>query len=179
MQNNFTSLDMSLQEKVYRDFFKLVYGVSMNVLKDHSTAEDIVQEAFLKTIYNAPTFETEQQLRAWIKVVARNLTFNVLRKNKYINNYVDIEDIVYNKANRADESTEKEIEVKLFKEKITESLTQINPDYRKIIELKWKWGKSNRDISQELDLTEGAAKLKLFRARKALKRKIQGWRESR
>jgi RNA polymerase sigma-70 factor (ECF subfamily) len=62
-----------------------------------------------------------------------------------------------------------------LRKKITDGLSEINPDYRKLIELKWKSGKSNKDISEELDLTEGAIKQKLHRARKALKKKIQKW----
>jgi RNA polymerase sigma-70 factor (ECF subfamily) len=115
--NNFASLDKSLQEEVYRDFFNLVYGVSMYVIQDHSSAEDIVQEVFLKTIYNAPSFENEQQLRAWIKVVTKNLTLNVLRKNKKIRNQDDIESVMNNDLNKHNESIEKEVEVKMLEEK--------------------------------------------------------------
>jgi RNA polymerase sigma-70 factor (ECF subfamily) len=175
MNSDFTSLDKSLQEEVYREFFNLVYGVSMYIIQDHSAAEDIVQEAFLKTIYNAPSFETEHQLRAWIKVVTKNLTFNVLRKNKKIRNHDDIESVINNDLNIHNESIEKEVEVKMLEKNITDSLSEINPDYRKLIELKWKSGKSNKDISQDLNLTESAIKQKLHRARKALKKRVQKW----
>lgn len=98
LTTNFVSLSKSLQEEVYRDFFNLVYGVSMHMIRDHSAAEDIVQEAFMKTIYNAPTFQNEQQLLGWIKVVTKNLSLNLIRKNKRIRNQDDIEVKDYTKG---------------------------------------------------------------------------------
>lgn len=175
LSTNFASLSKSLQEEVYRDFFNLVYGVSMHMLRDHSTAEDIVQEAFIKTIYTAPTFQNEQQLMAWIKVVTKNLTLNVIRKNKKNLNQDDMEGVINSDANKYGESVEKEVEVNMLEKNIAESLSEINHDYRRIIELKWKGDKSNKDIAQELELTEGAIKQKLHRARKALKKRIQKW----
>lgn len=176
INTEFASLNKSIQEEIYRDFFNLVYGVSMHMIQDHSTAEDIVQEAFIKTIYNAPTFENEKQLMAWIKVVTKNLTLNVIRKNKKIRNQADIESVVNNDRNKqSEESIAKAVEFKMLEKNIADSLLDINPDYRNLIELKWKSGKSNKDIAQELNLTEGAMKQKLHRARKVLKRRIQKW----
>lgn len=172
----FSSLDKSLQEEVYRDFFNLVYGIAMYITKDHTIAEDIVQEAFLKTIYNAPRVENEQQLRAWIKVVTRNLTLNVLRKNKKIHNQNDFESVLTGEHNKYAEPVDKEVEVKILEENIKDSLAEINPDYRRLIQLKWQKQKSNKDIAEELDTTEGAIKQKLHRAREALKKKLkQKW----
>ncbi|MDC3425097.1 sigma-70 family RNA polymerase sigma factor [Aquibacillus sp. 3ASR75-11] len=174
-KTDFASLDKSLQEEVYQDFYKLVYGVSIQIIHDHSTAEDIVQEAFMKTIYNAPNIENEQQLIGWIRVVTKNLTFNVIRKNKKIRNQDDIESVINNDVNNQDESVEKKVEVKMMEENISKSILEINSEYQNIIESKWINDKSNKDIAKEQNATEGAIKQKLHRARKALKQKMKKW----
>lgn len=176
VNTDFFSLSRSIQEEVYRDFFSFVYGIAIYMTRDHASAEDIVQEAFIKTIYHSPPFENEQQLKAWMKVVTKNLTLNVLRKNKKIRNQDDIEDIIDNVMNKHAEPIEKEVEVKMIAENIADGLSEINPDYQKLIELKWKKDKSNKEIAQQLNLTEGAIKQKLHRARKALKKLILKWR---
>lgn len=177
LKTDFASLNVSSQEEVYRDFYYLVHGIVMYMTKDHAAAEDIVQEAFLKTIYNSPTVENEQQLRAWIKVVTRNLTLNLIRKNKKTRNHDDFDSVYYTGVtNRYSELIEKEVEVKMFEEKINDGLKEINPEYRELIELKWKTQKSNKDIADHLDSTEGAIKQKLHRARGTLKKKLrQKW----
>lgn len=134
LTTNFVSLSKSLQEEVYRDFFNLVYGVSMHMIRDHSAAEDIVQEAFMKTIYNAPTFQNEQQLLGWIKVVTKNLSLNLIRKNKRIRNQDDIEGVINSVGNKYDVSVEKEVEVNMLEKNIANSLLEINPDYRRLID---------------------------------------------
>lgn len=175
LNRDFASLDMSLQEEVYRDFYHLVYSIAVYMTKDHAAAEDIVQEAFIKTIFKAPPMENEQQLRAWIKAVTKNLTLNVLRKNKKICNSKKIEYVLDNKENNYAESAEKEVESKILEHNIYKSLAEINSDYRMLIELRWIEDKSNKAISQQLDLPEDTVKQKLHRARKALKKKLLKW----
>lgn len=174
-KTDFASLEKSVQEEVYRDFYKLVYGVSIKMIHDHSTAEDIVQEAFMKTIYNAPNIENEQQLIGWIRVVTKNLTINVIRKNKKIRNQDDIESVINKEVNIHEESVEEKVEVKMMKENISKSMLEINSEYQNIIESKWVDDKSNKDIAKEQNATEGAVKQKLHRARKALKKKMMKW----
>ncbi|SER25091.1 RNA polymerase sigma factor, sigma-70 family [Gracilibacillus ureilyticus] len=82
IHKEFSSLNKSQQEEVYRDFYKLVYGTVIKILHDHATTEDIVQEVFIKTIYNSPAIDNEQQLIGWIRVVSKNLTLNILKKQK-------------------------------------------------------------------------------------------------
>jgi RNA polymerase sigma-70 factor (ECF subfamily) len=176
LNKDFASLNKSSQEEVYRDFYYLVYAIAMYMTKDHAAAEDIVQDAFLKTIYKAPPMENEQQLRAWIKVVTKNLTLNMLRKNKKIRNQEDFESVAISEENKYTEPVEKEVEINMLEENINDSLTEINPDYQKLIELKWKKDSSNKDIADQLGTTEGAIKQKLHRARQALKKKLrQKW----
>jgi RNA polymerase sigma-70 factor (ECF subfamily) len=64
----------------------------------------------------------------------------------------------------------------MLEENINDSLKEINPDYRKLIELKWKEDTSNKDIADQHGSTEGAIKQKLHRARQTLKKKLkQKW----
>ncbi|WP_163537360.1 sigma-70 family RNA polymerase sigma factor [Gracilibacillus sp. YIM 98692] len=174
-KTDFASLDRSQQEEVYKDFYNLVYGVSIQMINDHSTAEDIVQEAFIKTIYNSPNIENEQQLIGWIRVVTKNLTLNIIRKNKKIRNQDDVECVINSDINKRDKPIEMKVEAKMLEENIAESMLEINSEYQNIIEAKWIDHKSNKEIAEEQNSTEGAIKQKLHRARKVLKKKMMKW----
>jgi RNA polymerase sigma-70 factor, ECF subfamily len=119
--------------------------------------------------------ENEKQLRAWIKVVTKNLTLNILRKNKMMRNQMDIESVLMDSLIHG-ESIEREVETRMFEENIISSLAEIAQDHRMLIEMKWKQHKSNKDIADQLGSTEGAIKQKLHRAREALRKKLrQKW----
>ncbi|GAB2673522.1 sigma-70 family RNA polymerase sigma factor [Paenibacillus thermoaerophilus] len=84
LDKEFFSLDVSLQKQVYADFYRLAYRFSMNIAKDHGTAEEVAQETFLKALRHPPGVDSEAQFVAWVKVVARNLTRNAIRqRNKF------------------------------------------------------------------------------------------------
>ncbi|WP_156289531.1 RNA polymerase sigma factor [Oceanobacillus salinisoli] len=173
LNSNFASLNEEIQEEVYRDFYHLFYPLVVYMIKDHSAAEDIVQDAFIKTIYSTPQIESETQLIAWIKVVTKNLTLNYIRKNKKIRNQEDMESVFISEMDYHAETVESEVEGKILEENIKTSLLEIYPDYRVLIELKWKKQKSNKEIAERLGTTEGAVKQKLHRAREALKNRLK------
>src|SRR5690606_25254613 len=77
-----------MQKQVYDEFYNLVYGIIIFMVKDHAAAEDIIQEAFMKVVRNKPAFESEKSLIAWLKVVTKNTIYNYLRKNKKHRNEV-------------------------------------------------------------------------------------------
>lgn len=172
LRSDFSSLGESLQEEVYQELYRLVYGIAFYMLKDHMAAEDVVQDVFIKISYNAPVVENEHQLRAWIKVVTKNHTINILKKNKKIRNQDDLESVFIDE-NITHKTVEKEVEAKMLKEHIEACLTQINPDYRMIIELKWKKGKSHKEIAEQLGVNENAIKQKLYRARESLRTRLR------
>jgi RNA polymerase sigma-70 factor (ECF subfamily) len=173
VNSNFSYFNESIQEEVYREFYNLVYGIAIYMTRNHATAEDIVQEAFLKTIYNAPLMQNETQLRAWIKVLTKNLTLNYLRKNKKIHNHENVESVYISEVDIQSEPVEKEVEVKILEENINACLSEIYPDYRMLLELKWKKQFSNKEIADQLGTTEGAIKQKLHRAREALRSRLR------
>lgn len=175
---DFDSLNETLQEEIYREVYHLVYRIAFYMTKDHSMSEDIIQEVFIKTVYKVPKIQDEQKIRAWIKVTAKNLTLNYLKKNKKNRNQEDVQS-VYNDGEKElieKTSIEKEVEKIMLQEAIKTSLLEINPDYRMLIELKWHKNLTYEEIADALGISKGAVKQKLHRARESLRIKLnQKW----
>ncbi|WP_253805990.1 RNA polymerase sigma factor [Paenibacillus sp. Cedars] len=85
---DFADLSEPIQEEIYYEFYDLVYGQILYVVRDHAAVEDIIQESFIKVITSKPNFEMESKMRGWLRVVAKNSTMNYLRKNKKYRNLV-------------------------------------------------------------------------------------------
>jgi RNA polymerase sigma-70 factor, ECF subfamily len=127
-----------------------------------------------------PHVDSEPQLKAWIKVVARNATLSYLRKMKrsglsleaYLGHFEPM-------TAAGGESVEHEVETRSLEETITYHVDRMRPDHRAILELKWKKGLSYKEIADEVKETEGMVRSKLHTARTYLKKVLhQDWRGS-
>lgn len=171
---DFNDLSEPLQEEVYYEFYDLVYGQIMYVLRDHTAVEDIIQESFIKVITNKPNFENENKLKAWLRVVSKNTTMNYLRKNKKYRNQVDVDRVFISEEELVVSSTnvEHQVESKMMEESIVFYLEQLKPEYRQLIEFRWKHGLTYKEIAELLDTREDIVKQRLFRARESVKKML-------
>lgn len=177
---HFANLNMETQQIVYREFYKLAYRVVIQMVRDHAAAEDIIQESFLKAISNRPTIESEAQFKNWIRTVVRNSTCNYLRKNKKRLSEVDCESVFLD--NTMDYATEtdfieREVNIKELEEAIRRYLKELKPEFRCLIEMRWKYDMSYKEIANALGTDERTVKYRLHRARSAIKNRfLKEWR---
>ncbi|MUG65805.1 sigma-70 family RNA polymerase sigma factor [Paenibacillus campinasensis] len=170
----FADLSEALQEQIYYEFYDLVYGQILYIVRDHAAAEDIIQESFLKVITSKPEFENESKMRGWLRVVAKNSTMNYLRKNKKYRNQIDVERVFINEEQMVVSSinVEQQVESNMLEESIEHYLHQLKPEYRILIEYRWKHGLSYREIGELLGIREDIVKQRLFRARESVKKML-------
>ncbi|MDT2257190.1 sigma factor [Paenibacillus larvae] len=85
LRSNFKDLDSSSQEWIYHSYKNLVYRDIYFLFREHELAEDVVQESILKVVDKATKLDNTANMKAWIKEVARNTAYDMLKK---INNVV-------------------------------------------------------------------------------------------
>ncbi|MBP1999870.1 RNA polymerase sigma-70 factor (ECF subfamily) [Paenibacillus shirakamiensis] len=171
---NFYDLDEVHQEKVYYEFYDLVYGIILYIVKDHSAAEDIIQEAFLKVIKKKPVFDHELKMKAWLKVVSRNTAINYLRKNQRFRNHLDTDSVFINieTRNPLEVSVEQLVETKMLEEEIMMYLNRLKPEYKLLVEYRWRLGLTYREIADRLGTQEDIVRQRLYRARESVKKML-------
>ncbi|WP_127509756.1 RNA polymerase sigma factor [Paenibacillus humicus] len=177
--DDFVALNPDLQREIYMEYYKLVYSPIIYMVKDHATAEDIIQISFLKVIKKRPAAENEAKLKAWIHVVVKNTVYDFFKKSKKNRNEMDSDHVYINEspvyATEAGD-IESQIELKLMIEALEKYLEDIKPEYKSLIELRWKRDLSYKEIALRLDTTEETVKYKLFRVREAMrKRFLKEW----
>jgi len=75
--------DEQAMEEIYARYSSIVYSVSLRVLGDTAAAEDVLQEVFMQLWRNPAVFDANRgSLPAWLAVIARNRSIDVLRKRK-------------------------------------------------------------------------------------------------
>lgn len=159
-------------EVIYDKYSQMIYRVAYSVLRDHHLAQDAAQISFLKIAKKFHLISSDSILdeRSYIYQLAKNTARNMLSMEKEL---VDI-----NKTNGNDLVDERHIieEAIIQIEDHEETLLlldEINPSYGEIIYLKYYRELENIEISELLDLTPNAIRVKLHRALNALKKVIE------
>jgi RNA polymerase sigma-70 factor (ECF subfamily) len=75
--------ELSAMAVLVARYQKPLFTFLMRMCRDRSRSEDLLQEAFLRMIEHADTFEGTARLRTWLYRIARNLYIDDLRRQKH------------------------------------------------------------------------------------------------
>lgn len=176
---DFHDLTEIAQEEVYYAYYEFVYGIIRYIVKEHETTEDIIQESFLIVVDKKPAFDHRYAMRSWLKTIARNTTINFLRKNKKFKHHLDSDNVymTIDPLQQITHSVEQIVEAKLMEEAIMTHLYKLKPEYRQMVEYRWKLGMSYKEIADQLDICEKVVRQRLFRTREGIKNMLfKEWR---
>jgi RNA polymerase sigma-70 factor (ECF subfamily) len=122
-------------------YSKVVYSVSLRVLRDPASAEDVLQEVFMQIWRNPDSFvATRGSLGGWLAVVARNRSIDALRR-KRPTEQVDMELASnYNLANEAERNS--------LMEKARSVIVLLPMEQRKTLEMAFFDGLTHSEIAE-------------------------------
>lgn len=138
---------------------------SLRLLNDSQSAEDVVQNVFLKLQSERSTIRNADSLQSWIFTVARNEAFGELRRRK--GEALD-EEMVWEGELPDDVLTGKS-----RREVVESALKALYPSFREVIILREYEQLSYDEIAQVTNTTVSSVKSRLFKARKALIEKLK------
>lgn len=73
--------DVKTYEYLFKKYWKAVFHYCNKILKDDSeAAKDVAEEAFIKMWLHMPKFESEENVKAFVYIVAKNNCFNLLQQ---------------------------------------------------------------------------------------------------
>jgi RNA polymerase sigma-70 factor (ECF subfamily) len=122
--------------------------------------EDVVQEALLAIHLKRGTWDPSRPIVPWVAAITRNKLIDVLRRRgRHIS--VPIENVI--DSLRAEDRT-----AELSARNIDALLDHLKPQQREIVRLISLKGRSIRETADALRMTEGAVRVALHRALKAL-----------
>ena len=132
---------------------------------------DIVQDVFITVYENIQDFDATRQFSPWIYRIAHNAFVNVLRrKSREPLYFMDLDRIVPHPVYEDPDQREKESEE--MRVLLEQSLENIAPAYREIIDLYYFENFSYREIADILHIPMGTVGIRLSRAKDALKKHI-------
>jgi len=154
-------------EKIIIAYSKRLYGFIYNIVHDKESALDITQDTFTKAYQNINTFKSYGNFTIWIFTIARNNSFNYLKKskNEITKNIYDLNSLEIS----AKENDPQDIHVhKTSLNNIIKLIDELPEKYRTLIYLKYIENLSYKEISDSLNISIALVKSRLYAARENL-----------
>ncbi len=159
-----------LVESYQRSVYYLVYRAVGN----EEDSRDITQEAFVRAIRAIDRFDITRPFRNWIFRIAGNLAIDHHRRSKLktISINVDEDDpsgrrspVLVDEEARPDQVHEQT----WLSENLAKVVERLTPDYRTVIQLRYREQLSYEEIAGVLDIPLGTVKARLHRAHQRLR----------
>ncbi len=137
---------------------------------NYEDAQDLVQETYLKALTNRDKFTDDTNLKAWAFTIMKNTFINNYRQSVRNNTMLDKTDDLYF-INVSNESHIGLPDSAMSVKEIQKEIRSIDPDQRKAFEL-YNSGFKYKEIADQLNLSIGTVKSRIFFTRKKLMEKI-------
>lgn len=155
---------MSL-DQLYQKYADLIYRVSFSLLRNKADAEDAMMDVFERCLVSRKVFESEGHERSWILRVAINRCRDLLRRRR-VRRVTPLDEVTHLPA---EEKT-----VYDFSE-----ILSLPEEQKEVILLYYFEDMKVEDIASVLSISVSAVKMRLVRAREALRDKLGEEYESR
>ncbi|MEW4564401.1 RNA polymerase sigma factor SigZ [Bremerella sp. JC770] len=130
-------------------------------VRDHQTAEDLLQEVFLRIHAKLETVSDQQRIEPWIFQIARNLLADHYR----FRSRETVPLVEHPEASLENEEQLKNVVIGW----LPQMLIHLPPKYRTALELYELQGKSQQEIADQLNISLSGAKSRVQRGRTKLK----------
>jgi len=178
----FLAGDPDMFAKYFRAYRPMLHNRAYRLLKQREDAEDAVQEAFARIYRNLGKFNHTCKLTTWMLHILSNLCIDKLRRRKpvYSMNPQAAPDGRTPPEPVADDGRHPErILLEREERKTVQGWVADLPDpYRDVFLLRFYSECSIAEIADRLSLEVNTVKSKLFRGKKALRRRYGGYAES-
>lgn len=131
---------------------------------DHDTASDLVQDAFVTAYRRLDQCADPDRFRPWVLRILRNRCMDWLRDIR--RKSVALDDVVLEADDR---SPEGDLRVDELRRAVTRALDGLSDDLREAFLMKHHEGRSYQEMAEIADASLSAMKMRVLRAREALR----------
>ncbi|MFH0988721.1 MAG: RNA polymerase sigma factor [bacterium] len=153
-------------EALYENYKHPLFAYCERILGNSADAEDVVHDTFLKVQQELASLRDPALFKRWLFRIARNEALMKIRKRR-MNGQVDT-DSVWD-----DTTPHHQLEAKETVAIVQQLLMNLKPDYREALVLREYENLSYAEIAEIVSATEGAVKMRIFKARSALTEKLK------
>ncbi len=152
-------------ETLMKRYTSQVYGAALRLMKDEENAQDVTQMAFIQAFRQLDSWRGEN-FGAWVTIIANHIALRLMEKEKRrqtdpLDENIDPPNEEYNE--------QRELQLQALEK----AITQLPDTDRQIIQWHYYEGVTLQTIAQRLGQTENNIKVRMFRIRERIKKKMQ------
>ena len=168
--------DHAAFEYLYKAYCRRVYSVCLRITRNPAAAEDLTQQTFLQLFRKIGTFRSESSFSTWLYRITVNVALLHLRHRKPATAVVeDLEHCAANEEGKGKHSSGGASPPNLVDRlNLRRAISNLPPGYKQQFLLHDVLGYKHREIAERLGCSVGASKSQLYKARKRLRRLLQG-----
>lgn len=162
-------------DEIYYRYSKQLLGYFIRMLNfDKGSAEDALQDLFLKIAEGPEKFDASRSFKTWIFSIASNSCKNFYRHQQVVANSKEELNYSGEKANN-DEflKAASRMDAKEFRKILDEALNELAPEKKEAFILKYQEDKTIADIALIQNCPEGSVKSRLHYTLKILEEKLK------
>lgn len=150
-------MDQALFDRVYETYGPSLYRFCLLQMKNPADAEDVLQDVFVKRLYQAPRFKSPEHERSWLYRVALNLCRDQWRRSR-----------------RSELPLEAAAGVSLPPAELSllDQVSNLPEKQRTVLHLHYYQGYNLQEIARLLGVTVPTVKMRLKRGREALRKEL-------
>lgn len=142
-----------------------VYRIASRMCGE-AAADDVTQEAFLAAWRALPAFRGTCLFSTWLYRLATNAAIDWLRREK---RHRGADDVTELELPDGAPSPQEQAEQTETQEAVRRALTQLSPEHRQVLVLRYMQELDYNEIAAALDISEGTVKSRINRAKAHLK----------
>ncbi len=168
-------------DQLVRENISWMLALAERILRDRSYAEDAVQDAFLSSFKALPHFKGQSSLKTWLHRITVNASLSALRRLKRQSEH-SIDDLLPQFDQQDCRIEEPWVQLTTVQEvmesadlgkRVQDGINSLPDSYRVILQLRDIDGYATGDVADLLDIKEANVKVRLHRARAALKKLLE------
>jgi len=160
--------DREAFEELVRATSAATYTLAHRLLGDEEDAKDVVQETYLRAYRGLRRFRGDAAFETWLYRITANCAATTLgRRAKHRHDELDDDAPLPDPERRHD--PEASADSGALRDRLVEALAALPPRLRQVVVLRDVYDLPHEAIATELGISEGAAKVRLHRARRRLR----------
>jgi RNA polymerase sigma-70 factor (ECF subfamily) len=164
-------------EELVNRYERKIFRLGLNITQNREDAEDVMQDAFLKSFQNLDQFQGNSRFYTWLVRIAVNEALMKLRKRRP--NQVSLDeplrendDSVFREIEDWGPSPEQRYAQTELNEILTQVIGELDPIFRIVFLLRDVEGISTEETAQIVGISVAAVKSRLLRARLRLRQNL-------
>lgn len=165
-------------QSAFEEFYKLTspkaYFIALKITQNEHTAEDILQESYIKALEKINEIDTSQNINSWFLKIVSNKSKDLLKSNNRII-FEGEEETVFDEIpeDKIEFCPEENLNQEELRLEVMAAIDELTAEKRACIMMMYFGDMSVKEIAECIEVPESTVKNRLYTARKDLKTKFE------